>query len=92
MSVGSIGNSSATATASGKKPGSIDDPTQDFLSYMTMTPGERMENAWLRQHNMTRAQFEALSPEEKEKVREQMRQDIERQLKQKAEKDLMDKL
>ena len=87
MSVAATGFSvSSVLDASTKKkaPG-VSDAEQDFLNYMKQTPAQRMEDNWLRAHGLTREQYNALSPEEKKKVAEQMRQDIERQMKQAAE-------
>ncbi len=76
------------ATLAKAKEASNKQAINDFLAYMKKSLAERMEEAWLKQHNMTREQFEALPPEEKKKVAEEMRADIEEKIKEMAKKKL----
>lgn len=57
------------------------DAVQEFQDYMKMTPGERMQYAWLKQHNISKADFDALSEDEKQKLMEQMKREIEEKIK-----------
>lgn len=76
------------ATLAKAKEAATKQATNDFLAYMKKSLAERMQEAWLKQHNMTREQFEALPPEEKKKVAEEMRADIEEKIKEMAKKKL----
>lgn len=62
----------------------------EFTAYMKKSVAERMEEAWLKAHGMTKEQFEALPPEEKKAMIEEMRKDIEEKMKQEAEKKLQE--
>tara|TARA_Y100000296_G_scaffold13808_3_gene16137 strand:- start:1790 stop:2206 length:417 start_codon:yes stop_codon:yes gene_type:complete len=53
---------------------------QAFLDYMSKTPAERMEDAWLAEKGITKEDFENMSPEEKQATLEEMRADIKRKL------------
>lgn len=57
----------------------------EFLDYMKKTPAERMEEAWLKAHGLTKADLEKKSPEEQKAIRDAMKKDIEDQLKREAE-------
>jgi hypothetical protein len=56
-----------------------------FKNYMKMTPAERMEDAWLKSHGLTKEKLAAMSPTERENVMKQMKTEIEQNLKQKTE-------
>ncbi len=71
------GNSSSSAYASA---------VQNFMDYMKETPAQQMEDAWLHAHGLTRQELAKMSPEKQAAIMRQMQQDIELQLKQKAEK------
>lgn len=71
--------------APGTVPGVGDSQVvKGFTEYMKKSPEERMMDDWLRAHGMTKEEFDALGPEEKQKILEEMRQDIEEKMKQKA--------
>jgi hypothetical protein len=57
------GSAASSSQLSAAKP--QEDVVQSFLDYMKETPAQRMEDAWLNAHHMTRKEFEALSPEKK---------------------------
>jgi hypothetical protein len=64
-----------------------DDPAvQDFQNFMTETPAQRMQDAWLRQHGISAADFAAMSPDDKQKLLDQMKQEIEAKLKEKLDR------
>ena len=95
MSTPAIGTGYSVSGAMGisnkpKTPG-VSDAEQDFLNYMKQTPAQRMEDLWLRQHGLTREQFEALGPAEKQRLMNQMKHDIEEQIKQSTENKLSNK-
>ena len=83
------GANAAGSTGSGSQissstPASGDDAAQSFLAYMKETPAQRMEDAWLTAHHMTRQQYEALPPAQKAAIKKQMTQELTDQIKQKA--------
>jgi hypothetical protein len=47
------------ASASSSDKSKNDQATQDFLDYMKETPAQRLEDAWLASHHLTRKQLEA---------------------------------
>jgi predicted flavoprotein YhiN len=61
-------------------------PAQEFLDYMKKTPEERMQEAWLRAHGIDPEDFEAMPPEKKQALMDEMKEDIEAKLKEAAEK------
>lgn len=75
--------SDLTATTSGSDAKTV------FKNYMKMTPAERMEENWLKAHGLSREKLAAMSPEDREAVMKQMKEDIERAAKEKAEKGAM---
>jgi hypothetical protein len=77
----------ATGAASVAKPASAAAPdgAQEFLSYMKQTPAQRMQDNWLRQHGITKAQFDAMTPAQQKALIDQMKQEIEDKMKQAAQ-------
>ncbi len=88
---GSATKSQQTQSASS---GTSIDPTasagdtakQIFLNYMKESPAERLEDAWLASHHLTRKDLEAMSPEKRQAIEKQMAQDIKNQIKQATDK------
>jgi hypothetical protein len=72
------------ATTSAASLASKDDAVAEFMQYMAKSPAERMQEAWLAQHGYTKEQFDALPPEKKQALIEQMKQEIEEKLKEQA--------
>jgi hypothetical protein len=60
------------------------DPVQEFTDYMKQTPAERMQYAWLKQHRVTKAQFDSMSGAEKQKLIEEMKHELEEKMKRQA--------
>jgi len=94
--IGSIGGFSATTfaatsalgrTSSSAASSSLSTATQcgwaedTFKNYMKMTPAERMEDSWLKSHGLSKEKLAAMSPEDREKVMKQMKDEIEQNLK-----------
>lgn len=73
---GSSGLVDASMPVSGKK---------QFMDYMRQTPAERMQYTWLAQRGISKEQFDAMSPEEKQKLLNQMRQEIEQKVQRSVE-------
>jgi len=60
------------------------DPVQEFRNYMKETPAQRLEDSWLAAHHLTRQQYEAMSPQEREGIQKQMATELKEQVKQAA--------
>jgi hypothetical protein len=89
MSVQGVSNSGAqgNSTSSLSAP-STETGAQAFLDYMKETPAQRMEDAWLSAHHLTRQQLAEMSPAQRQAIMNQMEQDIQREIKEKAESKL----
>jgi hypothetical protein len=59
--------------------------TAEFLDYMKKTPAQRWQDAWLKSHGITQEQFDAMSPAEKWKILQQIREDMEAKMKDQME-------
>jgi len=82
----SLSRSSASADSSSLQSTTQTPSAEDtFKAYMKMTPAERMEDAWLKSHGLTKEKLAAMSPTERENVMKQMKTEIEQNLKQKTE-------
>jgi len=98
MSVGlTFGSVAAPATSSvasssspAKKSGNA--AADEFLAYMKESPAERMADAWLASHGLTREKLKAMTPEQRDAVEKQMAKDIKDQLEQQASDKSGDKL
>lgn len=55
----------------------------EVKNYFKESPAQRMQDDWLSQHGITEAQFNSMSPADKQKIVDQMRQDIQAKMKQK---------
>lgn len=56
-----------------------------FLNWMKKSPAERMEDIWLKAHGLSKEKLAAMDPKDREAVMKQMKEDIERQLKDETE-------
>ena len=52
----------------------------DFLSYMTESPAERMADSWLASHGLSKEKLAAMSSEQRDAVLKQMAKEIKDQL------------
>lgn len=77
-STGKTGNA-ATGTGSTSKA------VQEFLAYAHMSPAERIRAAYLKSHNLTEEELAAKSPEEREKIEDEIKREIEEKLKRETE-------
>jgi predicted flavoprotein YhiN len=77
--------SATTTNASGSSASTGDGAVQQFMNYMKETPAQRLVNAWLQQHGISPQQFAAMSAADKQKIINEMKTDIENELKQKME-------
>ncbi|MBI1363459.1 MAG: hypothetical protein GC134_05700 [Proteobacteria bacterium] len=55
-----------------------------FLEYTHETPEERMVNAWLAAHGISKEEFEAMSPDEQQALLDQMRAELKDKMEAKA--------
>jgi hypothetical protein len=72
---------SSLASAASNKSSAAD----TFMAYMKKSPAERMIENWLKAHGLDEEKLKAMSPEERDSIMKQMKQEIEDQLKQQAE-------
>jgi len=65
-----VSGASSTVAAAGStgSSSSIADPQQYFLDYMSKTPEERMFDSFLSSNKISKADYEAMSDSEKQKV------------------------
>ncbi len=73
-----IGGAPSTKTAA-------PDAATEFLNYMKESPAQRMMDSWLQAHGLTQADLDKMKPEERDKIVQQMKQDIEEKIKEKNE-------
>ena len=78
------GTGAAGGLAAGPNAANGGSAEQQFLGYMKETPAQRMVDGWLKSHNLTRAQFDALPPDQKAAIQKQMANDIRDQLQKSA--------
>ena len=74
----SSSNASSSVGASASL-GSGDSTIDQFKAYMKETPAQKMQDAWLARHGLTRAQFEAMDDTQKQKIVDQMQHDLKQQ-------------
>ena len=94
MSVSGIGQSSNVYTPSGAGAGSSlagtttprSDPKAEFLKWAHMTPAQKMRASLLSSMGLTEEQVQAMSPDDRKKVEDKLRQLIEQKVKDSVEK------
>lgn len=74
----------AAAAAAPAAATGASDPVQEFRNYMKETPAQRLEDTWLAAHHLTRQQYEAMSPQERDGIQKQMASELKEQVKQAA--------
>ena len=87
-----LGKVDATTTSAASSASSITAAPQTeksstadaFRDYMKMNPAERMEEAWLKRHGLTKEDLKNMPAEEQAAVRDAMAKDIQAQLEQQA--------
>jgi hypothetical protein len=86
--IGSYNPASYQPPASGADSAGVTTPdtaAQDFLNYMKESPAERMVDAWLKAHGLTKQSLAALPPDKQNALMKEMAKDIADEIKQKAE-------
>ena len=61
------------------------DAEKAFLDYMKKPIAERMEEAWLKAHNLTEADLEAMSPAQRDAIEKEMQADIKAKMQEQAQ-------
>ena len=56
------------------------------MKYMQQTPAQRMEEAWLAAHHLSRADLDKMTPVQRDAVRREMSEDLKNQALQRADK------
>lgn len=59
-------------------------PAQQLKDYLAMSDAERFQMAWLKNRGMSKEEFDALPPEEKQKLMEEMQEDMRKQQEEKV--------
>jgi predicted flavoprotein YhiN len=52
------------------------DPAQELQDYMKMSYAEKLQWSWMHAHGISKEDFEAMSPEDKQKLLDQMREEL----------------
>lgn len=68
-----------------KTPSSDDADASWWANFFKESPAQQMQDLWLMKHGLTEKQFNALPADQKEKLLEQMKQETEQQIKEKAQ-------
>jgi hypothetical protein len=79
----SSSGSAVSGKASSSDPGG-DEALQEFMSYAKETPAQRMFDSWLQDQNITKQQYDAMTPAEKQKLMNE----FEAQMKQKLHNEM----
>lgn len=74
-------SSQTTLTGGDMEIGNDKSAETEFLNYMKETPAQRMEDAWLKAHGLTKEKLAAMAPKDREAVMRQMEKEIEDSLK-----------
>lgn len=57
-------------------------PAEQFRDFMNSTPAEKLQEAWLARHGISKEEFAAMEPAAKQALVEQMKKEIEEEMKQ----------
>jgi hypothetical protein len=61
--------------------GGNDDAVQEFLDYAKETPAQRMFDSWLSGQHISKAEFNSMSDEEKQKLIDKFREEMKEKMK-----------
>lgn len=76
-------NKDADLAAAGKAQSS---PEDEFLNFAKMSPADRMRAQFLAAHGLTEDDLKNMDPKERQKIEDQIREEIEQALKKDTEK------
>jgi len=93
LTFGSVASPATSSVAPSSSPAKKDGKSaaDEFLAYMKESPAERMADAWLASHGLTREKLKAMTPEQRDAIEKQMARDIKDQLQQQAQDKLKGK-
>jgi hypothetical protein len=86
--------SSSSATSNQSADDGLDDtdattgatsPEQSFLDYMKEPVAQRMEEAWLKAHNLTEDDLKSMTPAQRDAIEKEMQADIKAKMQQQAQ-------
>ncbi|TXH31738.1 MAG: hypothetical protein E6Q98_26680 [Rhodospirillaceae bacterium] len=66
--------------------GGLSQPAQAFLDYVKKSPYQRMVDAWLKQHNLTQEELNAMPADQRAGILKQMAADLKEQMQQEQAK------
>jgi hypothetical protein len=72
MSVTGIGGPTGGAAQQKSGTGTVQSPEETFLAYMKKSPVERWVESWLKARGLTKEEFDALPPTEREALAREM--------------------
>ena len=72
----STSSTTSDINSSGSASGSA---ASDFLAFMKQSPEQQMQTAWLARHGISKEQFAAMDPAAKQKIIEQMKNEMKEQ-------------
>ncbi len=89
---GSLGNvieqttpASKTFLSESSAKVNIKDPYQELSDFMKMTDAQKMQYLWLKKHGISQEEFEAMSDEDKQKLVQQMQEELKTRIQQTVE-------
>lgn len=68
-------------TAAPKEAGASESPAEAFFQHVRKTPAEQMMEAMLKRRGLTQEEFQALPPEERQAIMEEIKKEIEDRVK-----------
>jgi hypothetical protein len=74
-------SSSSFASYFSEATGSSDNAVQEFLDYAKETPVQRMFDSWLASQHISKDQYNAMTPEEKQKLVDEFKEQLKQRLK-----------
>jgi hypothetical protein len=76
MSIDGIGGTMGGTAQQKSGAGKVQSPEETFLAYMKKAPVERWVDSWLVARGLTKAEFDALPPDEREVLAKEMAEDL----------------
>jgi hypothetical protein len=67
---------SQTAASSQNSSAATSNPVQWFMAYAKESPGQQLFTSWLGSQNVSQAQYNAMSPQEQQKLRAEFEQHL----------------
>jgi hypothetical protein len=91
MSISSVGSFAVTGpyqglAASDSKPAGLSTGREEFLKFQAMTPAQKMRAMMLAKLGVTEEQLKAMSPEDRKKIEEKLKDMVKQQVQNDPEK------